>query len=429
MRAVYLFLLIMFGALIVRSQETLFFDLKGAIAYALEHTPAFRTFKTQREMTTIATKTAQLSLFPKLQLGASTNIGANFPDWSPTWRNGLSLSLEQPLLSAVSNSVHIDIAKTKDAIADLNLTAQRDLLCMKVAKDFFAHANAVQQLQIKKQKLAALVKQFDVVNSRYLQGIKRERDVLRFRAQVQQAKIAEASARNLVEQAKLTLIATITGINSEDIKTAFEFEAPLPRVDTALIPSHEPTLKKHVLFKKIELERNLALLNIDLAKRQLWPDLSASLGANFGNNLGLYRPFDISPSHSFLLGLNFRFELFDFGKRRRDIVIASKNRDIEENASHTQLAAESLAIKTMMANLKLLKESLKLNQSLLALEEDNLTRIQVDYINGKAQYLDVIAALNSLSDVKSSLYLALFDLEALLVTHRYYEGTLYDWLF
>lgn len=410
--------------------EVLTLDLPAAVSHALKHIPALSSAKKQKEIAEIVLKTARFSFFPKLNLSALSGINATEPHWPTLWNNSLSFTLQQPILSHLVNGVDREIAHTKDAIAQLDLEIERDLVCMKVVKDFYAYSAAVEQLDIKKQKLDVLLKQLDVVNRRFQQGFKTQRDVLRFEAQVQQAQIQLATAKNRVLQGAETLITTITGVNRQQITESFNF-IPIKPLPVALVstPKDEPKIEKHALYKKLELELKVSSLNVDLSRRQLWPELSATASATGNINVGLIRAPLLEQSSLFMIGISLQYELFDFGKRRRDISIAMKNEEIKAHSIQTKLSNETAAIAQMMVSFSLLQENISLNKKLLALEEDNFKRIQSDYLQGKAQYLDVISALNNLSDVKSALISSIFDFETQLITYRYYEGTLYDWIF
>lgn len=406
------------------------FDLASAVAYALRRVPAFASVKTKKEISEISLESAHFLFFPRLSLFALSGINTTIPEWPTLWNNSLTLTLQQPVLSHSVNGISYEIAQTKDTIAKIDIELERDRLCMNVVKDFYAYSAAVEQREIKKQKLDVLMKQLNIVNRRFRQGFKTQRDVLRFEAQVQQAQIQQAAANNRVEQAKETLITSITGGNRQQISDSFEFVALTPPpIALDAIPTKEPIIEHHPLFKKLELEQQIAASEVNLSRRKLWPELSASASAIGNANLGFMKASLFEPTAAFMVGLSLQLDLFDFGHRRRDIAIAIKNRDIKAFALQTQLSSETAIITQMMVTISLLKESLLLNKRLLALEQDNFKRIEHDYLQGKAQYLDVISALNNLSDVKSALSSAMFDLEIQMTTHRYYEGTLYDWIF
>lgn len=406
------------------------FDLKGAVSHALQQVPALASVHKEKQISELNARTAQFWFFPKFNLSASTSLSTAPPLWPTPWNNALSITLNQPLLSNSANGIGFSIAQTQLAIAQIDVQLERDRLCMKVVKDFYAYSLAVEQLNLGKQKLHALLRQLDLVTRRFQQGFKTQKDVLRFEAQVQQTQIQQATANNLVAQSKETLITSITGTNRQQLTTTMEFVAEKPLLNTLdAIPVSAPPIEHHALYKRLDLEQKIESFNVDLSRRQLWPELSAFTSVSGSANFSLNRGSLFEPSSLFMVGLTLNYELFDFGKRRRDIAIAQKRNDIKANAIQTQLALETANITQMMVSFGLLQESIALNKKLLALEEDNFKRIQTDYQQGKAQYLDVIAALNSVADVKSALYSAIFDLKTHLVTYRYYQGTLYDWIF
>jgi len=424
------FFLITLFASVLCGSDNASLDLPQAVSYALNRVPALASIKKQKEITEIKLKTARFAFFPKLSLSAQSGVSITQPQWPALWANSLGFTLQQPILSHSVNSINFEIAQTKDAISELDLEIERDLLCMKVVKDFFAYSAAEEQLTLKKQKLDVLLKQLNMAGRRFQQGLKTQRDVLRFTAQVEQAKIELAQTKNRVLKTAATLLTTITGSNRQQLRESFNFvPIKMPMVILHAVPTNEPNIEHHALFKKLRLEEKIASLEVDLSKRQLWPELTAAASISGNANFGLANASRFAGSSLFMASLSLNYELFDLGKLRREIAISTKNKEIKANSIQTQLANETATIAQMMVNFSLLQESLALNKKLLALEEDNFKRMQNDYLQGKAQYLDVISALNNLSDVKSSFISEIFDFETELVTYRYYQGTLYDWIF
>lgn len=401
-------------------------DLRGAVSMALARVPEFDSKRLQKNISELNLSSSTASFFPKISLQASSSINSSFPTWIPSLGNSLGISFHQPLLSTLTNSVSHEIARAKVDLADAELKQKRDELCMTVLKAYIAYSAAMAARDIQQGKYRTLQTQRDVVNRRFLQGLKTERDVSRFQAQVQQAQIQVAHADSRVTRQKNALIAAVGGAAPS---ATLIFSPIVPNEDLLNdIPDTAPKISQHPLILKLEIDKKLAALDVDLAKRKLWPELSLSASATGSANF-FFHPPNTAPGVAFMIGINLGYNLFDFGISRRDVVIAGKEKAIKANMMQAELIKERSAIDDMMNNFSLYKTSLTLNKNLLTLEQRNLQRIEHDYAQGKSQYLDLINALNSTNDAKATLIAELYELETLLATYRYYEGSLYDWIF
>lgn len=371
-------------------------DFNKFLIKFLENNPRFDSVRKQKEITHLQLKNSYYSFFPKISLNASSSLSNNFNFDGLRNNNILSLSLYQPILHHSINYPSYQIALAKDSIAKLNIEIELNEICLQAAKLFYSYCSHVEKLNILQEKLSLLSERLEVIRTKYQQGLITQRDLLRFESQIQQAKIQILSLKSsaLEKKQELNILLKTKDTNFNLITSA--------NLNTD-VPINEPDKNNSALFKKLSIENDIENYNVKQAQRQMWPQIF--FNASISNNFDFPKFKFKKGNHNFLLGFEINYDIFSFGKSNRDIQISKIQKDIKYNDYNDKINQEDLKIKQLMSRLQTYQESISLNKKLFALEQANFSRIKNDYLVGKAQYLDLVAALNSLNDVKVALSL------------------------
>lgn len=391
-------------------------DFTKALFNYLQNDPKFDSLKKHKEIRNLELKNSYYSFFPNISLNASSNILDNFKFSNLHNQSALSLSIKQSILHNSINIPNYKTAVLQDSKALLDIEIELNEICFKITKVFYDYCATMEKFSILQEKIKLLANKLDSTKKKYQQGLISQRDLLRFESLIQQAKIQIIKLENSALEKKSELEQILT--NKDD-----NFVLLTSNNLTNDIPNKEPDISNSALFKKLSLENNITKLNIKQAHRKLWPQIWFNADISSGFN------FTKSSDHNFKLGINLSYDIFSFGKNTRDIQIASIKDLIQHNDYTIRLNQENIKAKQTIFRLKTYQSSITLNKKLIILEEANFLRIKNEYLVGKAQYLDLISALDSLNNVKIALSEEIFALNNELLTYHYYEGKLYEWLF
>ncbi|MGK5088559.1 TolC family protein [Bdellovibrionota bacterium FG-2] len=363
---------------------------------------------------------------------ADASVTQGFSGASPLEGQGVSgrqvsLSLTENLYDNGESLTQYRIGGLNQRIESLKLMKAREELCLSVAQRFFRLSLSYKVIEIKKQQLALLRKESLTTESLYRQGFKTRRDWLRFETQLQRAEI-DLSTEEQARAHTILLLRTLLGRTQAENSQAAEFEfLPLePKSPVSDLPVAGLDLRVTLDHRIAEVRREINSLTEQQAQRKRWPELNVSSGASYTNPLGSVTPNVGSYSWNALFSL--RYNLWDWGIRRNDAVIATQNRVIQDNDLTLANLQLQETLSGLMLDLEKQKANYKLNEELLRLDEQSFAFLDEQYQSGGLSYLDLITAINDLSDARTRFYQMTF---ALLETNARYhslEGKLYETL-
>lgn len=400
-----------------------------AIQIAVEKSPALDSVRTEKRIRELEYDNSFAVFLPQLDLNATHGLQGIEPARSNNnLASELSLQLTETLYdNGVSFTKYRSASLQKD-IAELKYKDERDKLTLDVALEYmrFSLAKALEDVQ--KQQFEIVNSQYKATASQYRQGVKTERDHLRFKSELRRSEIQLQEAKNATERARLELL-RLLGLEPNETNVSIEF-IPL-NVDLHVIsqvPTKEPDISNHFQYRIADLEKKVLENDVYLAQREFWPRLYLTAGATYhaGDYLGTDIPFTERDTTSWNALLTLRFNLLDWGTRRRNISIASARRQQAENTITSNLHAFSAENRKLMSNLKTSFQNFALARELLELETKSYRFLETEYRNGKVSYLSIVVGLRDLLSAKVQMYTSYFDLRGQLLRYRYHEGELYD---
>jgi outer membrane protein TolC len=195
-------------------------------------------------------------------------------------------------------------------------------------------------------------------------------------------------------------------------------------------PTESPDTKNSYIYKLREIEAKAGEQNLELIRRKNGLEINLTSGATYTNGqyLNSDDPFYARDQVTWNILLGARYNLWDAGTRRRDIQIAASENANADLEAQNQLAELRADMATLMNELNRLKTGLDLSRELINLEEENHRRLDEEYRQGRASYLDLINGLGDLLTARTSYYSSLTSILEHLARYRYYQGTLYEYV-
>lgn len=342
--------------------------------------------------------------------------------------NELSLSVTENLYDNGISFARYESSRYQREIAELNFKNERERLVLQIANEYMRYSLAVNLAEVQEQQFNIINKQYQSVNSQFQQGVRTRRDFLRFKAELRRSEIALQNSRSNRERSYFELLRLLGfEINVETPK--YELE-PIG-IDIKLvqnIPTQSPDLSQHFQYRMADLRRKVLEKDVYVVRRDYWPQVFVSAGATYQMNdylrTGEAGPQDETTSWNALLTL--KLNLWDWGIRRRDILIAEARKSQTESYIQTDLNRFSSENAKMMLDLDQSSKNFALARELLDLETKTHHFLETEYRNGKVSYLDIIVGLRDLLNAKVQMSSSYFDLRTQLLLYRYHEGKLYE---
>lgn len=427
--SIFLSLFISLHALADEIANTQSFDLKRTVSFAIENSPSFDSLRKQLDISILEEDTAKARVLPSLDLSATHGILDSTPRQTISkWNSGFDLSLTESLYDNGIALTKSKIASLNKRQAEYNYENQKNKLSLEVVSQFLTYSFNVKLLEIQEKQYKLISKQYGIISKDYYQGIKTKRDFLRFKTQISRGEIDLLNAKSAVEKSKQDL-QRVMGINlKSDMQINF---IPIAFNDDRLEITNSDSdlnIEDHFQYRAAQLQKDVNKLNADLIGRKNLPEWFVSTGASYtsSNYLGTGQSFSDNAVTSWNALLTVKYNFFDWGIRSRDKEVALQKSLIQANDLDLSLLALKASLKQLQISLRQAQKTFTLSKELLSLEKSNIYFIEREYRNGKAQYLDLITGLSSLSDAEIKFYSAISDLQITRYTLLYHQGKLYE---
>jgi outer membrane protein TolC len=404
-------------------------DLHQALALALERSPVYDAARKLQEVRELEYRSAVSKFLPSADASATHGLQTSLlGSQNPTnpWASTLSLGLTETLYDNGVSLTRAGIARLNLRLAEIDLDKARDTLAINIATEYYNFSALTLQLQARLDQQTLIEKQARLVESQYHQGYKMRSDFLRIRALVQRAEIDRISAENDLKVSRAEL-ARLIGTTAVDLTEL----APLPVGKEPQIPAPAPAFEGTFEAREAALQTEINSRAVSFAERNYWPQLNLTSALTYGNGSYLgtnAAPFAANQQLSLNALLTVSFNLWDWGTRRRDVAVAERTADIQNDSVRGTLLQTHKDLIALLAELARVRKSFELSRDLLALEEETNGDLQTRYREGKVPYLDLVTSLASLLDARTRFYSSYFDLLRGAARYRYYEGKAYEFI-
>ena len=400
-------------------------DLKEAIQRSILNSPVIKVKEGGLKTTELESATARSQWLPSLDLSAKHGV-SKYHRPSPTapWESEVGLTLTENLYDNGKTLNQSRVANLKVDNAKLELEREKADLTRKVVSEFYRYSLAMKLGTTREEQFSLLKIQYENIANQYRQGMRTRNDYLRFKNQLLRAEIETNSAKLSREKSELELHRLIA--LREEEKLEFQPIEPFAHLEPESPNRLDP--KGTYDFKLSEIEIRIKEVEVRLAEREYWPGLFVSVGAGYNNSgyLGGNGGFGQNEQFGANALLGIKFNLWDWGIRRRDIEIADTKKNMAAQTSQDILLKARALVRSLETSVETARKNLLLTTQLLKAEEENYNSISTQYREGKLAYLDLITSLNDFLDAKLRHYAASFGLAEDLASIHFNQGNIYE---
>jgi outer membrane protein TolC len=411
---------------------SMIFDFKSAISHALEHSPSLAAFRRSYEISKLVHKNRKSDFLPSIEIKSDHMVGKNSVSDNSSIESRLGVELTENLYKNGENITNYKKTKLQQELAFIIQKERRSSLIKSIACDYLDFSLHQEISAIKTKNLSLFKEQYQKALEQYHQGLKPQKDVIRFKSQMQQAEIELLQSRNNVELFRQKLLKDMGYAEGENIFGEVKFiPVKLASIDTSMLPTNQPDLTKQPTYKIMLLQKEINKLDVSLAKRKYWVQVDLKAGVTYGNDLksGIVSSFGREKELDWQAMLELKYRLLDWGKQKRDISIAVKQGKKEVDDLNQQLLITREGIEDVMLGLELHKRSYKISKELKRSAYKNYLTIDKSYRVGDAEYLDLTEAIKDLFAAKVGYASDRYALEKELYMYYYYIGIIYGKVF
>lgn len=400
---------------------------------ALENSPIIASARRNYESSTLEKKNSFASMLPSLDLeavhGYEDSNPVNRDNPTRPWQSSLGLTLSEKFYDNGASISRYKLNRRKEQRTLLEFELSRDEHLSKVAQAYFTWSEQAQMRLIEETRHDLLRKQFRQVGGQFRQGMRTKRDVLRIETRLRSSELELVKSANDVRLAEEEL-ASLVGV-SVDVLGQEGIGTMEPNPKFMPLEISEPlATTTHRRTKALDLALQESQLETEIVRREYWPQLYLDGKVNYGtqgymNSEARMWDNDIL-SWSTLLTL--KYNIFDFGINRREVQMARIRTEQVGDENRRTLLELKQELTTVFTRLKEMRETLKLSQELLGLEQSSYNRLERDYRDGRAEYLELIENLDTLIDAKSRYISSYFGFKTQQVNYEFHQGRVQEFL-
>lgn len=418
------------------------FSLSKLIQYALENSPKMKTSSILIKNSEMEIENTQANFLPSLNLSTTHGLKDNLSDHREDknlWYSSFLVDLSETFYDNGVNWINYKINKIKRQKADIIYQQEREKIALELGLAYIQHSYLSKMLTIEEEQLGLLKKQNDIFSKFYFQGLKTKRDYLRMKTEVNRAEIGIAAAKNSLIIAKMDIYKILSIPYDQNNKPLENIEIFVdnPTVDklstntaTTSIPANINSfnLSENLDYKIGITDEAVTALEVELIDKKVGPELTLSSGINYSaaNYISGEYSWDERDSVSWEILFTIKYNLWDWGSRKRDKQMAANRKIIEKIEFEKKINDLRSDLSKMSIEIQEKIENCKNSEELYKLEEDNYQLIYSDYRNGKVAYLDLITSLKAKAEAKAKYYSAFFDLKKSIFNFYYQQGSLYE---
>lgn len=387
-------------------------DLHSIYQTAKQGDPQFRAAEATRLATQELAIQARAGYYPSLDLNASTAKNWRSSPGQDGTTRGYTLNLNQPLYRR-DTYVANQQAKAQVNQAEVNFTAARQALILRVAQAYFDTLAAQDNLQFAQAEKASIERQLEQTKQRFEVGLIAITDVHESQAAYDNAVATEIVAENRLAIAQVAM--------EEIINQKIDALAPLAPTIPLQLP--QPADQQHWTEQAEENNKALSALQQDLVIAEKAVEAARS---------GHYPTLDLRASHSYSddtfsqftgktttnLSLQLDVPLYRGGQTnsqvrqsRHQLNATREQYEQQRRAVERQVRSAFLDVTAAISQVKALQQALLSSQSALEASEAGLevgTRTTVDVLNTRRE---LYRAKSNLSQAKYGFIISTLNLK------------------
>lgn len=275
----------------VSAQETLNLTLDKALEIALADNPTIKVADQEIVLKKVANKEAWMSLLPEVSVSGSWQYTIKAPEMK---LNGMSFRMGDDDVSTAAATATLSLpifapavyksmslTKTDILLAQEKARSSRLDLINQVTKAYYQLMLTQDSYEVLKRSYALAEENYNVVNSRFEQGLVSEYDKISAEVQMRNVKPSVVSAENGVRLSKLQL-KVLMGITEDiDLVVTEKLSSYEAMVFTNQLDNDHIGLENNSTMRQLELNADMLKQNVGLAWSNFMPTLGMSLNGQY----------------------------------------------------------------------------------------------------------------------------------------------------
>lgn len=370
--------------------------LKEAVEHARNQSPLFANQRAQKQIAEEEMKAQKFWYLPSLSFNTLLGVqGANPEATGFSDRiSSLNLTLTEKIYDNGVSFKRKAVVLKKYELADLEFQRAESNLLKDLVSAYNSYSFYKKTLDIDQRYRDEIQKQYTSTTAQYRQGLKSHRTYLKFKAQYSRSLLSFAESQRRLDQSKVDVL-NVLNLN------------PMESISIEVLSQFKGASRKDILDNNLDqriraLEIEIANLESDIVKKQRWPELYLSAGADYGsaNYWNTNSGFNDNDVLTWNLTLNVKFNVFDWGKTTHLTKAELLRQDVNRGSSQTKYEQNRSDLQKLYLDLQQSREAQSMSKDLLKAEEESYKASERDFRAGSIGYYDYI---NSLNDYFSAL--------------------------
>lgn len=386
--------------------ETL--TLKEALSFALENNGELQALHAEQGIRDAAKIKAGQLPNPVLELGGTTGRLTNSPE-----DNIISVGIAQEFLTFGKRGKRLNVAEQELGVYDFQVAHKRRLLLADVKRAFNDALLAQKRAELAAQSLELNQQLADITRKMVAEGDVAELDLNLARVEAARAEAVKLQLEGELHAALSELMALTGTVPTDDVRIVGSFTTQ--PVDRNLEDLKATALASRLDLKAIEAERARSDAEIQLAKSERMPNLTAGLSLNYEESLVEVDRLE-SRDRAFLIGarVSIPIPLFDRNQSGVREAVAKK----ESAGSRYAFARKTVEreVEGAYARVKAAEKSLSIyKETTLPQLRENVKLVQDAYRLGEVGIQAIIEEQKKFAEINNDYLTALHGLEAALI--------------
>ena len=415
------------GAVNEQGAPTDHWTLARVINHGLQHAPRIQAVNERLKAASLRSSGSEAAYLPSLDFGASHGVARALPsDGESPYRSNFNLTLSQKIYDNGETGLNLDVSRIGHDRATLAALQAREQFVLDVASAFYHLCSVRLSLTVSGAKLKSVEKQRRALKQQVEQGFKTPRDLVRLDALQQRAQTSIIDAEAAVKKAVADLV-RLSGIDGPVTAESFALISPAATEPVfPALPSWEQTFEARLA----KFDDHQADKEIELLRRKNGPEVYVTAQGGYGASdyMGTGEPIYDRDAASLSAMVELKYNLWDGGRKSRDLGAALADKAADAATRRDTLAQLKANLDTLGIDRDRKLAALKSARLLMTMERQSYKDLETAYREGKTTYLDLVTALDSVTQAELSHDAAYFALLELSAKFRYYEGTTYETL-
>lgn len=403
--------------------EVLPWTYGSILQHTLEKSPTVQRAQEEWKAARWESENALRAWWPTLDLqGTHGRQGDSRLEPSTTWRSEAGILLKENLYDNGESYKKSRIQSLRQQIAEARYENVRAQAIMGVSDDYLNFCLAQRKFKLTQDYAQEISKQFQWVSDQFRNGIRTRKDYLRFKAQNQRSELEVVTSQNDIEKARLDLIEKMALPSPE----SQNFSCAAAEQRTSLQVLNVDFSPQLLSDKTLQWQRQISDLQVDVTKRKYWPEIFLTAEAGYGSNdyLEPARTWQTNEGTYWNALVTFKWNLWDWGLRRRNIEIQRAREKITLSTQEAAVLSEQKAWQKFKTDLKVFLSTYKTVKELEKMEVENFQLLQRDYRMGQLGYLELITAMSNYVSAQTQSVQFDYDLKRQILKSKFYQGKL-----